>query len=81
MVFYKGRPSSLFFSLFSSLSLSLCLTFLFTSDIAKSAKDLFKKGYDYKNEVKVVSESSGVKVESGGYQAKGICGYTKVCSV
>lgn len=47
-------------------------------DLGKKAKDLFKKQYDYKNEVKVVSNASGVKVETGGYQAKGLAGYTKV---
>lgn len=47
-------------------------------DFGKKAKDLFKKQYDYKNEVKVVSNASGVKVETGGYQAKGLTGYSKV---
>jgi len=46
-------------------------------NLGKATKDLFKKGYDYKNEVKVVSNANGVKIESGGYQAKGLVGYTK----
>jgi len=47
-------------------------------DLGKKAKDLFKKQYDYKNEVKVINNSSGVKVETGGYQAKALTGYSKV---
>lgn len=47
------------------------------NNLGKKAKDLFKKQYDYKNEVKVTSKASGVKLESGGYQAKGLNGYTK----
>jgi hypothetical protein len=46
-------------------------------NLSKSTKDLFKKGYDYKNEVKVTSNAGGVKLESGGYQCKGLVGYTK----
>lgn len=46
-------------------------------DLGKKAKDLFKKKYDYKNEVKVVSNANGVKVETGGYQSSGLAGYTK----
>jgi len=50
------------------------------SNLGKRAKDLFKKQYDYKNEVKVISKAdNGVVVESGGYyQAKGLAGYSKV---
>jgi len=50
------------------------------SNLGKRAKDLFKKQYDYKNEVKVISRAeNGVVVESGGYhQAKGLAGYSKV---
>lgn len=47
------------------------------NNLGKKAKDLFKKQYDYKNEVKVTSTSAGVKLETGGYQGKGLCGYTK----
>jgi voltage-dependent anion channel protein 2 len=47
-------------------------------NLGKKTADLFKKQYDYKNELKVVSKSSGAKIESGGYQAKGgLVGYTK----
>jgi len=46
-------------------------------NLGKKAADLFKKNYDYKNEVKVTSKSGGVKIETGGYQAKGLAGYTK----
>jgi len=49
-------------------------------NLGKRTKDLFKKQYDYKNEVKVISKAeNGVVVESGGYyQAKGLAGYSKV---
>jgi len=47
------------------------------NNFGKKAKDLFKKQYDYKNEIKVTSKAAGVKLESGGYQAKGLNGYTK----
>jgi hypothetical protein len=46
-------------------------------DLGKKAKDLFKKQYDFKNEIKVVSTAAGVKLESGGSHAKGLVGYTK----
>ena len=45
------------------------------SDLGKKAKDLFKKQYDFKNEVKVTSKTNGVKIESGGNSA--LAGYTK----
>jgi len=50
------------------------------SNLGKKTKDLFKKQYDYKNEVKVISKAeNSVVVESGGYyQAKGLAGYSKV---
>jgi len=50
------------------------------SNLGKRTKDLFKKQYDYKNEVKVISKAdNSVVVESGGYyQAKGLAGYSKV---
>jgi hypothetical protein len=51
------------------------------ANLGKKAKDLFKKQYDYKNEVKVISKAENtVVVESGGYhqQPKGLSGYTKV---
>jgi len=51
------------------------------ANLGKRAKDLFKKQYDYKNEVKVISRAENtVVVESGGYhqQPKGLAGYTKV---
>jgi len=44
-------------------------------DLGKKAKDLFKKQYDYKNEVKVINSTSGVKIESG--LAQGFAGYSK----
>jgi len=34
-------------------------------DFHKSSRDLFKKEYDFKNELKVISKSNGVKIESG----------------
>lgn len=34
-------------------------------DFHKKSKDLFKKQYDFKNELKVTSKSNGVKIESG----------------
>jgi hypothetical protein len=47
-------------------------------DLGKKAKDLFKKQYDFKNEIKVINNgANSVKIESGGYQAKGLAGYTK----
>jgi len=46
-------------------------------DLGKKAKDLFKKSYDYKNEIKVTSKAKGVKLENGGYHNKGLIGYTK----
>jgi len=45
-------------------------------DLGKKAKDLFKKQYDYKNEIKVFSKASGVKLESGGTKGKDLVGYT-----
>jgi len=50
------------------------------SNLGKKTKDLFKKQYEYKNEMKVVSKAeNSVVVESGGYyQAKGLAGYSKV---
>lgn len=48
-------------------------------DFGKKVNDLFKKQYDYKNEVKVISKAgNGVQVESGGYQSGGLVGYSKV---
>lgn len=48
------------------------------ADFGKKAKDLFKKEYDFKNEVKVVNKTKGgVKLESGGYQGKAVDGFTK----
>jgi len=47
-------------------------------DFGKKAKDLFKKQYDYKNEIKVCSTAAGVKVETGGYRSKSLVGYTKI---
>jgi hypothetical protein len=44
-------------------------------DFGKKAKDLFKKQYDFKTELKTTNKTSGVKIESGidnGFQ-----GYTK----
>jgi hypothetical protein len=46
-------------------------------DLGKKAKDLFKKQYDYSNEIKVTSTASGVKIESGGSVNNGLVGYTK----
>lgn len=47
-------------------------------DLGKKAKDLFKKQYDYKNELKVTSTSSGVKLETTGSKGKdSLCGSTK----
>lgn len=47
-------------------------------DLGKKAKDLFKKQYDYKNEMKVTSKAGGVKLESVGLSAKsGLVGSTK----
>lgn len=46
-------------------------------DLGKKTSDLFKKQYDFKNEIKVTSNASGVKIESGGQKAKGFSGYTK----
>lgn len=50
------------------------------ANLGKKTKDLFKKQYDYKNEVKVISKAENtVTIESGGYhQPKGLAGYTKV---
>lgn len=47
------------------------------ADLGKAAKDLFKKQYDYKNEVKVHSKAGGIKLETGGFQSKGLAGVTK----
>jgi hypothetical protein len=44
-------------------------------DLGKKAKDLFKKQYDFKNEIKVTSKSSGVKIESGA--SAGFVGHSK----
>lgn len=44
-------------------------------DLGKKAKDLFKKQYDYKNEIKVTSKTSGVKIESG--MGSKFAGYSK----
>lgn len=46
-------------------------------DLGKKASDLFKKSYDYKNELKVVSKADGVKLENGGVVGKALVGYTK----
>lgn len=47
-------------------------------DLGKKASDLFKKSYDFKNEVKVINKAANsVKLESGGYQAKSLTGYCK----
>lgn len=46
-------------------------------DLGKKCKDLFKRQYDFKNEVKVIRKAGGVKVESGGYHGKALVGYTK----
>lgn len=47
-------------------------------DLGKKAKDLFKKQYDFKHEIRVISKASGVKLESAGVHGKGgICGSTK----
>jgi hypothetical protein len=46
-------------------------------DLGKKAGDLFKKSYDYKNEIKVVSKADGVKLENGGVSGKALVGYTK----
>jgi hypothetical protein len=47
-------------------------------DLGKKAKDLFKKQYDFKNEVKVFNKGAdSIKIESGGYQGKALAGYTK----
>jgi len=47
------------------------------SNLGKKTKDLFKKNYDFKNELKVISKTEGVTIETGGYQAKTLTGYTK----
>lgn len=47
------------------------------ANLGKKTKDLFKKTYDFKNELKVISKSQQVTIESGGYQAKTLTGYTK----
>lgn len=44
-------------------------------DLGKKASDLFKKQYDYKNEIKVTTKASGVKLESSGNAS--FAGYTK----
>lgn len=46
-------------------------------DLGKKAGDLFKKSYDYKNEIKVVSKADGVKLENGGVSGAALVGYTK----
>lgn len=47
-------------------------------DLGKKAKDLFKKQYDYKNEMKVTSKAGGVKIESVGLSSKsGLVGSSK----
>lgn len=46
-------------------------------DLGKKAKDLFKKSYDFKNELKVVSKADGVKLENGGVMGKTLVGHTK----
>jgi voltage-dependent anion channel protein 2 len=46
-------------------------------DLGKKAKDLFKKQYDYKNEIKTTNTTSGVKIETGGCSNNGLSGYTK----
>jgi hypothetical protein len=46
-------------------------------DLGKKTSDLFKKSYDFKNEIKVTSNASGVRLESGGEKAKSFSGYTK----
>jgi len=47
------------------------------SNFGKKTKDLFKKTYDFKNELKVVCKTTDATLESGGYQAKPITGFTK----
>jgi len=47
------------------------------SNLGKKTKDLFKKTYDFRNEVKVTSKASGVKLENGGALGKSVNGYTK----
>lgn len=48
------------------------------ANINKKTKDLFKKQYDFKNEVKVTTNAGGFKLESGGYNDRaGLTGYTK----
>lgn len=47
------------------------------NNLGKKTKDLFKKTFEYKHEVKVVSSSGGVKIESGFYHCKGLGQYTK----
>jgi len=47
------------------------------ANLGKKTKDLFKKTYDFKNELKVLSKSDQVLIETGGYQAKALTGYTK----
>jgi len=46
-------------------------------DLGKKTSDLFKKSYDFRNEIKVTSKASGVKIESGGVKGKAFAGYTK----
>jgi len=46
-------------------------------NFGKKTKDLFKKTYDFKNELKVIHKSEQVTLETGGHQAKALTGYTK----
>jgi len=46
-------------------------------NFGKSVKDLFKKKFDVKSEVKVVSSANGVLIETGGFLRKGLVGFSK----
>jgi hypothetical protein len=45
--------------------------------LGKKTKDLFKKSYDYKHEVKVISKADSCTIETGGYHSKALTGYAK----
>lgn len=48
-------------------------------DFGKKVSDLLKKGFDYKNEVKVVTKSAnGVSIETSAVHAKGVEGACKI---
>jgi len=48
-------------------------------DLGKKTKDLFKKTYDFKNELKVISKTEqGYTFETTGFHVKGIAGNSKV---